>query len=338
MRAGEQRPVQAAVAEVHETAFPLVTIGMPTYNRARSLRRAAESALAQDYPSVEIVISDNGSTDETAAVCAELAARDPRVRVIRHAANRGVTENFVEVRRQARGELFMWLSDDDWIDPGYVRVCVGTLLGSPGHALVGGAVHYHKDGVFHHAAPPTRLLDASPVARVTSYLREVEDNGIFHGVGRTDVIRRQPFHHMLGADWLIVASMANAGTVTTIGEVAIHRSMAGGSWSPEGVMALYGLSARQAQNPYGALLRTMLVDVLWRSRAWQSPRLMGRLFMAVYACITVWKIRYAPLQRRIRAARRFEQRSALRHQVGRLPFLLHILQGLRRLLAVRDRG
>ena len=94
---------------------PLLTIGIPTYNRAGTLRRAVESALAQDCGDVEILIADNASSDGTEAYCRALAEREPAVRYIRHRSNRGPTANFNSILRQARGDYFLFLSDDDWL-------------------------------------------------------------------------------------------------------------------------------------------------------------------------------------------------------------------------------
>ena len=54
----------------------LLSIGIPTFNRAETLKQAVESLLAQDYPNIELVISDNASTDDTERVCREFC-RDP---------------------------------------------------------------------------------------------------------------------------------------------------------------------------------------------------------------------------------------------------------------------
>ncbi|HMD51194.1 MAG TPA: glycosyltransferase, partial [Solirubrobacteraceae bacterium] len=59
---------------------PLVSVGIPTYNRASRLRRAADSVLGQSYAELELVICDNASDDETEEVCLELSRGDPRVR------------------------------------------------------------------------------------------------------------------------------------------------------------------------------------------------------------------------------------------------------------------
>src|SRR5229473_2324672 len=102
---------------------PLVTIGLPTYNRASELKRAVESVLAQDYSNLELVISDNASTDDTQLVCERFCAQDNRIRYIRQPTNRGAAANFHEVLQRAGGEFFMWLGDDDWLDSSYVAQC-----------------------------------------------------------------------------------------------------------------------------------------------------------------------------------------------------------------------
>lgn len=63
---------------------PLLTIGIPTFNRLGLLRRAVKSALDQDCGDLEILIADNASPDGTEEYCRELAAREPAVRYIRH--------------------------------------------------------------------------------------------------------------------------------------------------------------------------------------------------------------------------------------------------------------
>lgn len=103
--------------------FPLVTIGIPTYNRAGGyLRQALESALAQKYPSLEIVVSDNCSTDDTEAVVR--GYRDPRIRYIRQRTPLIPNENFNFCLAQAKGDYFLLLHDDDVIDHDFVELCL----------------------------------------------------------------------------------------------------------------------------------------------------------------------------------------------------------------------
>lgn len=88
------------------------TIGIPTFNRANMLRRAISSALDQTYPNVEVVVSDNASTDDTANVVRSFG---DRVGYHRFHANMGSRANFIKLTELATGEFFSWLQDDDLI-------------------------------------------------------------------------------------------------------------------------------------------------------------------------------------------------------------------------------
>src|SRR5207247_7417863 len=112
--------------------------GIPTFNRFEILKRAVESVLSQDYADLELVISDNASTDGTQAWCDDLARRDGRVRYIRQPLNLGSGANFAEVFRNARGRFYMVLGDDDWLDETYISRCSAVLLAHKDTAVVCG--------------------------------------------------------------------------------------------------------------------------------------------------------------------------------------------------------
>lgn len=106
---------------------PLVTIVTPSYNQGKFIRATIESVLAQDYPAIEYIIMDGGSTDETAAIAGEYRGRltyiSERDRGQSHAINKGF--------RMACGEFVSWLNSDDIILPGAVRHAVGALMRNP---------------------------------------------------------------------------------------------------------------------------------------------------------------------------------------------------------------
>jgi len=106
---------------------PRVSIGMPVYNGENFLREACDSILAQTFTDFELLISDNGSTDATEAICREYAARDPRVRYHRTATNRGGAWNHSRVFALASGEYFMWHHHDDRSAPELLERCVAIL-------------------------------------------------------------------------------------------------------------------------------------------------------------------------------------------------------------------
>ena len=107
---------------------PLVSIGIPTYNRAESyLPLALDSALSQDYPNLEIIVSDNASTDGTEAFLR--SKEDSRIRYFRHPESIGGANNFNFCVKKAKGVYFLLLHDDDLVDPDFVSVCMRALEG-----------------------------------------------------------------------------------------------------------------------------------------------------------------------------------------------------------------
>lgn len=99
----------------------LVSIMIPTFNRANLVDGAIESALAQDYGNLEVLVSDNGSTDNTAEVVGSFAS-DTRLRYVRYPENIGSAANFNNALMQhARGEYVLMLCDDDRLtDKSYI--------------------------------------------------------------------------------------------------------------------------------------------------------------------------------------------------------------------------
>jgi glycosyltransferase involved in cell wall biosynthesis len=113
----------------------VVSIGMPVFNGERYLPQAIDAVLAQTYADLELVISDNASTDATSEICLEHAARDRRVRYHRNAQNVGAARNFNEVFRLATGRYFKWAAHDDLIEPDYLARTVAVLESDPSVVL-----------------------------------------------------------------------------------------------------------------------------------------------------------------------------------------------------------
>jgi hypothetical protein len=232
---------------------PLVTIGIPTYNRSDRVLRAVHSALAQDHGALEVVVSDDASTDSTETGMRELAAREPRLRYLRQQRNLGHAGNFQAVLDAARGEYFMWLSDDDWIDVTYVSSCLAVLSAEPGTSLVAGLARYYSEGRHVIDERPMELRSARPGARVLRYLARVNTNGVLFGVARRADLQRLSFREEVGGDWLLVSGLAAAGRVHTLPGVHIHRSIHGLSSDRQQLAESLGMSGRLARHHHFAV-------------------------------------------------------------------------------------
>src|SRR4051794_8626300 len=99
---------------------PVVTVVTPSYNQGSFIRATIESVLRQDYPHIEYIVMDGGSTDETASVVKDYASRlkfiSERDRGQSHAINKGF--------RTAKGDILAWLNSDDLFLPGAVEAAV----------------------------------------------------------------------------------------------------------------------------------------------------------------------------------------------------------------------
>lgn len=122
-------------SETQALQLPLVTVGVPTYNRPNELRRCINELIAQTYPNIEILVSDNCSPDPRVARILSEISKNKHVRVFRQTTNIGALPNFQFLLNEAQGEYFMWAGDDDFRDPKYVSTLIDGFSRVP-HASV----------------------------------------------------------------------------------------------------------------------------------------------------------------------------------------------------------
>lgn len=113
-------------------AAPHVTVLVPTYNHGAFIAETLESVLAQDYPSFNVVVGDDGSTDETVEIARGFEARHPkRVRLIASDTNSGIPANYNRLLGATRGCYCAWLGGDDMMLPGKLRRQVALMEDRP---------------------------------------------------------------------------------------------------------------------------------------------------------------------------------------------------------------
>ncbi len=227
---------------------PSVSIGIPVHNGSRFLADAIEAALAQSVTDLEVVISDNGSTDDTERIGRAFAARDARVRYHRSESNAGAARNFERVLQLARGEHFAWLPADDLMAPAFVERTRGVLERTPG--AVGACTlgsFVDEDGRhLHHSAEfvPAAGWPADPRARVATFLDWTYRDGraamvTLLGLWRTEALRAvRPLGSYYGSDWVLCAELAARGSIELVAEpLATYRRHEGSASSSAGALA-----------------------------------------------------------------------------------------------------
>ena len=190
--------------KLEETEKPLLTIAIPTYNRAWCLKDLL-SALAdqvKDEPRIELIISDNASTDETPLLVKDFVAEGHRVRCLRNAENIGSDANFVQCFEQARGKYVWLFSDDDIIIPGALAKIL-SYCESAEYDLIW--VSAYSFGEFHKPRPAEVRSDAIEISDPKDYVKRVH---VFFTFISGNIINRDrvsaagpmPFSRLIGTN------------------------------------------------------------------------------------------------------------------------------------------
>jgi glycosyltransferase involved in cell wall biosynthesis len=222
----------------------MLSIGVPVYNGAATLPRALDSLLAQDLHDFELVISDNGSTDDTPEIARRYALRDPRVRSLREGVNRGPTWNFNRVLDAASGSrYFMWAADDDRWAPDFASSCVSFLEAHPDTALCATRVAFTgTDGrETGETDPGCTSLDLPAVERGARYLRTLDRNSVFYGVHRLAHLGRCRLENRVANDQVFLLELSLAHPIHTLPEVRLWRQVGGTSASVPRIARVLGV-------------------------------------------------------------------------------------------------
>jgi glycosyltransferase involved in cell wall biosynthesis len=119
--------------------FPLVTIVTPSFNQAKYLERTIQSVLSQDYPNIEYMIVDGGSSDESVELIRKYANR---LTWWVSEKDRGQTDAINKGFSRGKGEIFAWLNSDDTFEPGAIHEAVNAFQQHPEISAVYGRANY----------------------------------------------------------------------------------------------------------------------------------------------------------------------------------------------------
>ena len=217
-------------------APPLVSVGVPVFNGERFLESTVRSLLDQDYPELEIIISDNASTDATPDICSRLAAEDARIQVHRHPENRGAAFNWNFVLSRARGPYFKWASDNDRYHPAFVSRCTEVLENQPDVVLCY-ARTVLVDGDDREIETDHRdqpIVHDRAADRFAAIMNHRNLNNAQSGVIRLEVLRRtrgeRRYPH---GDWVLMAELAGRGKFQIVEAPLFYRRIGKAGLSTE---------------------------------------------------------------------------------------------------------
>jgi len=276
--------------DTSKPARPLVSIGMPVYNEQEHLAQALDSLLAQDYENLEIVISDNASTDKTPEICAAYAARDPRVRYHRNDTNVGGIENFNQALRHARGEFFMWASGHDLRPPTQVSRCVEVLLKDPSVVLCYTQVIW-VDDEGRELEAVEEYIDTRGVGDKLSRLNIVvwglQHGFLIYGVFRTEALRQTSVYtQVVSPDISLLIELSLVGKFAYIPgpPLLLRRARDFGNWEVYARKHFKTeVSGWRARTLYWRMVRQLAARVARHLRT-----LPGKCLGVTYAVVGLW--------------------------------------------------
>lgn len=203
-----------------------LTIAIPVYNDARYLAAAIESCL---HEAGHIVICDNASTDDTAAIAADYARRYPHVTHHRHAENIGAFENFRTSLFACTTDYFCWVGSHDILGPSYSLPLLEALQADPHAALAAGTIvlideNGRETGEVTRSHWATESNGASPLERAGACATGLRrDCSIFYGIYRTKAAREAwAGTPCLGFDRAMLVRIAAGGNILYVPQVTFY--------------------------------------------------------------------------------------------------------------------
>jgi glycosyltransferase involved in cell wall biosynthesis len=234
--------------------LPRVTVVTPSYNQGHFLRSTIESVLAQDYPNLEYIIIDGGSTDGTSRIAAEYSSR---LRFISE-PDRGQTHAINKGFRMAAGQIVAWLNSDDLYLPGAVRTAVRAIAANPEAGFVYGEGYLiDEKGEITQRFPHTQEFDLWRLVYLSDYILQ---QTCFFRKSALDAIGPLEESLRYGMDWDILIRLAQRFPVAYVRqylgclrEYPTAKSFAGGA---ERARELHRILARHTRSllPPGAII------------------------------------------------------------------------------------
>jgi glycosyltransferase involved in cell wall biosynthesis len=197
-------------------SFPLISVGVPIFNAEKTIARTLSSLLNQDYPNLEIIVSDNCSTDESMKICKSFEISSDRIKIVSQFENIGPIRNFEYVLQHARGEYFMWCAGDDSLSPTSISENFEALQANPKAVGCSSVNSFEgtQDRKYRHE------LVGDLKSRVTLFFRHRRElHGNFYCLFRRETLLGCPSlsKSFIGWDWAVIFFLTLRGELIRSG-------------------------------------------------------------------------------------------------------------------------
>ena len=213
--------------------LPLVSVGLPVYNGGTSLEAALDCLLAQDYPNIEFIISDNASTDATPKICEEYSRNEPRIKYSRCHLKKTMAWNFNHVFELSTGKYFMWAADDDLRESSFVSACVEIMESHADAVLCQAHTAIYIEGndeILHVAKLDSFNNKLDLVDRYEETLRHFPATAIY-GLYRSSVVRKTHiYQESIAADLAFIQELSIYGRFVQVPKI-LFKYYGGKKWN-----------------------------------------------------------------------------------------------------------
>jgi|GEM_PF-755815 glycosyltransferase involved in cell wall biosynthesis len=259
---------------------PLISIGLPTYNGDKRIVSTVTAILNQNYPNLEIIISDNCSTDDTESVCTKLCQSSPLIHYFRQKENIGIILNFKFVLSKAAGDFFMWVADDDTLAPGVLQKYADFLISHSSYSLVSGEIRYWWDNRPVFDEKGFSIEHALSDVRVSKYYSRVKHGATFYGLMPIAVAKQIRLKNRMGEDWHVVAKVAYLGKIKMLDGIGYHKKLNGSSKTLRHYAKIIGASWFSTNYPHAQIAIDAFLEIM-TSSFYNDMRWFTRLKMAL---------------------------------------------------------
>jgi glycosyltransferase involved in cell wall biosynthesis len=206
---------------------PLVSIGLPVFNGEKYLAESVQTLLAQTYSNIELIISDNASTDRTRELCEKFAASDDRVRYHRNETNIGGANNHNLTFTMAQGKYFRWAAHDDVVEPELIERCVAVLENHPEVVVCHtDFVHIDMDGRVTDSISRNHCDSPRPSQRLAGMASARDFCEESYGLIRSEIFGRTRLQQdYTGSDRTLMSELALYGPFFNIDECLFRKRL-----------------------------------------------------------------------------------------------------------------
>lgn len=270
-----------------QMAESTVTIAIVMSGTSEGIERAVRSALDQKYPKIEILLCDGQLSQESIGFADRMGKLDTRIRICRENQVLGFLDTCLLGWRAAKGDYFLWLDGESWIDPRYVELGVAFLDHNLSHALAFGTTARTGEAGNMESRAPTSVAYEDPARRLELLLTNMAGGEAWYGLHRRAGLETMPLHNGLGYYFGWLSSVAWRGKIAALPEMTLRRERFLDESDPSEEVVHLGVGNFQATDRWLSIAALLFCNIAFFDRAMEALPFLERVRLAAAAADSI---------------------------------------------------